>query len=104
MARTGKAANQPQEASQRSVGERQARELTILNAIAEALNSSIRVDEALARTLSLVASLLDLRTGWVWLLDPETGHFYSAAAQNLPPYLQEPVRMTGRKCWWIESL
>ncbi|HEX2173231.1 MAG TPA: GAF domain-containing sensor histidine kinase [Dehalococcoidia bacterium] len=84
-------------------GDRSAGDLTILNAIAEALNSSPTVDLALARTLSLVASLLGLRTGWVWLRDPDTGRFYSAAAQNLPPYLREPVRMTGRSCWCIES-
>ncbi|HEV8660298.1 MAG TPA: hypothetical protein VGS96_16955, partial [Thermoanaerobaculia bacterium] len=51
--------------------------------------------EALERTLELVTDLLDLQTGWVWLVDPETGHMYSAAARNLPPYLQEPVRMSG---------
>ena len=74
------------------------RELAILNAIAEALNSSPDVRQALERTLALVADLLGLRTGWVWLLDPETRQFYLAAAQNLPPYLQEPVRMSGRWC------
>ena len=43
-------------------------------------------------------------TGWVWLLDPETRPASTvAAAQNLPPYLQEPVRMTGRSCWCIEA-
>jgi two-component system NarL family sensor kinase len=56
------------------------------------------VRQALERTLALVADLLGLRTGWVWLLDPETQQFYLAAAQNLPPYLQEPVRMSGRWC------
>src|SRR5262249_17123498 len=79
------------------------RELSVLNAIAEALNSSVDVQQALERTLGLVADLLGLRTGWVWLTDPESGHFYSAAVQNLPPYLQEPVRMTGRSCWCIEA-
>jgi two-component system, NarL family, sensor kinase len=74
------------------------RELVILNAIAEALNSSLDVQEALERTLALVAALLGLRTGWVWLLDPETDQFYVAVARNLPPYLQEPVRMSGRWC------
>src|SRR5438034_7191371 len=78
-----------------------ARELRILNAIAEALNSAPDVQQALARTLALVAELLGLRTGWVWLLDPETRQFYSAAAQELPPYLKEPVRMTGSSCWCI---
>ncbi len=79
------------------------RELGILNAIAEALNSATDVRQSLERTLTLVATLLGLRTGWVWLLDPETKQFYSAAAKNLPPYLQEPVRMTGRPCWCISE-
>src|SRR5207245_870296 len=78
-------------------------ELRVLNAVAEALNSSPDVRQALERTLTLVASLLGLRTGWVWLLDPETQQFYSAAVQNLPSYLHEPVRMTGHSCWCIEE-
>src|SRR5437879_12256068 len=77
------------------------RDLQILNAIAEALNSAPDVQQALERTLALVAELLGLQTGWVWLLDPETQQFYSAAAQNLPPYLREPVRMTGSPCWCL---
>jgi two-component system NarL family sensor kinase len=79
------------------------RELRVLNAIAQALNSSADVEQALQRTLSLVTELLDLRTGWIWLLDTETAHFYLGGAQDLPPYLQEPVRMTGHKCWCIGS-
>jgi two-component system NarL family sensor kinase len=79
------------------------RELRILNAIAEALNSSPDVQQALERTLGLVADLLGLRTGWVWLKDTDTGQFYNAAARNLPPYLQAPVRMTGRPCWCLEE-
>jgi len=79
------------------------RELRILNAIAEALNSAADVQQALERTLGLVADLLGLRTGWIWLRDTETGQFYSAAARNLPPYLQTPVRMTGYPCACIEE-
>src|SRR6266487_3002502 len=78
------------------------RDLTILNAISEALNSSADVRQALERTLGLVANLLGLRTGWVWLLDAETRQFYLAAAQDLPPYLREPVRMSGRPCLCTE--
>lgn len=73
-------------------------ELQILNAIAEALNSSLGEQQALERTLGLVADLLGLETGWIWLKNAETGRFYSAAARNLPPYLQTPVRMTGYSC------
>jgi two-component system, NarL family, sensor kinase len=79
------------------------RELEIVAAIAEALNSAPTVQEALERTLEVIARELELDTGWVWLVDPETGHVYSAAARNLPPYLQEPVRMTGSSCWCIEQ-
>jgi two-component system NarL family sensor kinase len=79
-------------------------ELGILNAVAEALNSSPDVRQALERTLTLVADLLGLRTGWVWLLDQETHRFYSAAERELPPYLQERVRMAGRRnCWCIDD-
>ena len=79
------------------------RELEIVGAIAEALNSAPTVQRALDRTLELVTDLLGLQTGWVWLIDPETDHIYSAAARNLPPYLQEPVRMTGSWCLCIEE-
>jgi two-component system NarL family sensor kinase len=81
----------------------QTHNLRILNAIAEALNRAPDVQQALHRTLALVAELLGLETGWVWLLDPETDEFFSASAQNLPPYLLEPLRMTGRACWCIDS-
>lgn len=73
-------------------------ELSLLTAITEALHGSTDIQEALERTLGLVAGLLGLRTGWVWLADPETGQFYVAASRRLPPYLQEPVRMSGRWC------
>ncbi|MDQ3809676.1 MAG: GAF domain-containing protein, partial [Chloroflexota bacterium] len=83
---------------------REEREFDILRAIAEALNSSADVRQALERTLALVADLLELRTGWVWLIDQETHQFYSAAERALPPYLQERVRMAGRRnCWCIDD-
>ena len=78
-------------------------DLSILNAIAEELNRTVDVDEALDRTLALVTKLLRLSTGWIWLLDPQTAHFYKAAAHNLPPYLQDPVRMAGSWCTCTEE-
>ncbi|MBC5823670.1 MAG: GAF domain-containing protein [Candidatus Eremiobacteraeota bacterium] len=74
------------------------RELRILNAIAEELNGAAEVPQALERTLRLVADLLGLPTGWIWLIDPDTNAVYNAASYNLPPYLQEPVRMSDRWC------
>lgn len=83
--------------------ERRNRELSILNAIAEALNREVDLSRALTVALAQVAELLDLQTGWIWLLREETGHFYLAAAQNLPPALADhPQRMEG-SCYCLDS-
>ncbi len=79
------------------------RDLRILKEIAEALNGAVNVDQALRDVLARIADLLGLRTGWIWLIDPRTGRFYSATAQALPPFLRDPVRMTGHTCWCIEA-
>src|SRR3954451_8826101 len=81
--------------------DRSSRDLSILYAVAEALNSAADVRPALERTLALVTELLGLQSGWIWLVDRETNQFYSAAVHNLPPYLQAPVRMTGHRCYCI---
>jgi two-component system NarL family sensor kinase len=79
------------------------RELTILNSIAQALNRSVEVTEALRAALAQVAELLGLSTGWIWLLDEETGASYLAAAQNLPRALtKNPVRMSG-SCYCLDT-
>jgi two-component system NarL family sensor kinase len=80
----------------------QTRALQVLKEVAEALNSATTEQRATGEALSRMADLLGVETGWVWLRDPSSGHFYNAAVQNLPPYLQEPVRMTGRSCWCLE--
>ena len=76
---------------------RRNRELTILNEITAALNEEVDLSAALTTALNNVADLLQLRTGWIWLLaedDQETA--YLAAAQNLPPALRDnPRRMEG---------
>jgi len=83
--------------------DRLTRELTILNAIAQALNRTVDLDEALRTTLAHVADLFDLHTGWIWLLNEKTGESYLAAAQNLPPALtQKPQRMEG-SCYCLDS-
>jgi hypothetical protein len=82
---------------------RRNRELSILNSIAQALNRSVDLDQALKAALAQVADLLDLRTGWIWLLHEETGESYLAAAQNLPPGLaNNPRRMEG-SCYCLDT-
>jgi two-component system, NarL family, sensor kinase len=71
------------------------RELAILYDIAGYLNHRIDVHEALQEVLARVTDLLNLQTGWVWLLN-EQEQPYLAAARALPPYLGEHhERMTG---------
>jgi two-component system NarL family sensor kinase len=79
------------------------RDLGVLKAIAEALNGAANVGDALQITLERVAALLGLDAGWIWLTDPESGRFYGAVAQHLPPFLQEPVRMSGQSCWCLRA-
>lgn len=86
---------------------RRNRELSILNSIAQALNRSVDLDESLQSALAQVADLLDLQTGWVWLLQ-ESGSddvesSYLAATQNLPPALaQNRQRMEG-SCYCLRT-
>jgi two-component system, NarL family, sensor kinase len=78
-------------------------ELALLDALAGALSRESSASAMLARALDVVATHFDLETGWIWLLDPQTDRFYLAAERNLPPFLQEPVQMTGEVCWCMES-
>ena len=79
------------------------RELIILNEIAQALNRSMALDEALHSTLDRMLDLFDLQTGWIWLLREDTGVPYLAAARQLPPALAEnPERMEG-DCYCLDT-
>ena len=83
--------------------ERRNQELSILNSIAQGLNSSVNLDQTLQVALGKVADLLDLQTGWIWLIDEETGKSYLAAAQNLPPVLVNyPKKMEG-SCYCLRT-
>lgn len=82
---------------------RRNRELSVLNTIAEALNREVDLDRALQTALVHVAELLDLQTGWIFLLHEETEQFYPAASLNLPPALaHNPQRMEG-SCYCLDT-
>ncbi|MDQ3378283.1 MAG: GAF domain-containing sensor histidine kinase [Actinomycetota bacterium] len=80
-------------------------ELSVLNGITRELNRSVNLDQALRYTLSQVAELLGLRTGWIWLIQESSPEPYLAAAQNLPPVLaDEPRRMDGSGyCYCLDT-
>jgi two-component system NarL family sensor kinase len=79
------------------------RVLSILNTIASELNGSVDLPQALRTALEQVAELLELHTGWIWLLDEESGKPYLATAQNLPPGLaNHPHKMEG-SCYCLDT-
>ncbi|MBA2443597.1 MAG: GAF domain-containing sensor histidine kinase [Rubrobacter sp.] len=85
--------------------EQRNRELSVLNEVARELNRSVNPAEALEFTLSRVAELLDLGTGWIWLLGESSPEPYLAAARNLPPALAgDPRRMDGSGyCYCLDT-
>lgn len=83
--------------------QRRNRELSILNSIAQALNREVDLPQALQVTLAQVAELLDLQTGWIWLLREDTGDSYLAAAQNLPPALASAPRRMEGSCYCLDT-
>ena len=85
--------------------QRRNHELSVLNEIARELNRSINLNDTLRFTLSQVADLLGLSTGWIWLLNEETAEPYLAACQNLPPALADnPRRMDGTDyCYCLDT-
>ncbi|HVZ37653.1 MAG TPA: GAF domain-containing sensor histidine kinase [Candidatus Kapabacteria bacterium] len=79
------------------------RELTILNAIARELNRPVDLSESLRTALGLVAQLLGLRTGWIFLLDEENESPYLAASQNLPPALMASPDWMDGSCFCLDT-
>ncbi|MBC8144991.1 MAG: GAF domain-containing protein, partial [bacterium] len=79
------------------------RELEILNVIAEALNRPVELEESLRVALSSVAQLFGLHTGWIFLLNEETGQPYLAATQNLPPGLASNPRLMTGACHCLDT-
>jgi sigma-B regulation protein RsbU (phosphoserine phosphatase) len=67
------------------------RNLTTLNKIAEILNQAVDVRSALDSALIRLLELMDLKTGWVFLVDPTSQNRWAgkgyilAAHHNLPP-------------------
>ena len=82
---------------------RRNRELSILNQIAQGLNQSLDLNQAVQTTLAQVADLLNLQTGWVWLFQDDGETSYLAAMLNLPPALaQNPAWMEG-DCYCLRT-
>ena len=79
------------------------RDLGILNALAQALSQSLDLAQVLHTALDKVAELLELETGWVWLLDETRGESRLAAARELPPGLVEHPELMEGSCYCLNT-
>jgi len=64
------------------------RELSILNTIAEALIRSVALDQKLGSALAQLAELLNLQTGWIWLLEEKVGESQAEYQSSQPSILE----------------
>lgn len=64
--------------------------------IASHLNKEFSLHSALRKALEKTVELLQLETGWIWLIQEDVKSVYLAASYNLPPALSErPERLSG---------
>ena len=71
--------------------------------IASHLNKEFSLPAVLRRSLEKMVQLLDLETGWIWMVEKDVRSVYLAASYNLPPALRDhPERLSGW-CYCIEK-
>ncbi len=71
--------------------------------IASHLNKEFSLHAALRKSLEKTVELLNLETGWIWLVQPDVKSVYLAASYNLPPALSDyPERLSGW-CFCIQK-
>jgi DNA-binding NarL/FixJ family response regulator len=71
--------------------------------IASFLNREFSLPAALRISLEKTVQLLNLETGWIWLVQADVKSVYLAASYNLPPALSNhPERLSGW-CFCIEK-
>ncbi|MDX1992910.1 MAG: GAF domain-containing sensor histidine kinase [bacterium] len=79
--------------------QRRNHELSVINAIAEALHREVDLARVLERTLALTTDLFDLQTGWVWLYEDNPDVPVLAAVRNLPPVIENNPDVMDPEDW-----
>ncbi|MDZ7860434.1 MAG: GAF domain-containing SpoIIE family protein phosphatase [Candidatus Krumholzibacteriota bacterium] len=74
------------------------RELKVFNSIARELNATVNLSETLQKALTETLQLMELETGWIYLLDDESGEMTLSADENLPPGLKENSEVMEGPC------
>lgn len=77
--------------------------LNTLTALAQALSHASDLRQSLDAALATVAELLDLETGWVWLLDEGSEEPRLAAARALPPELRDHPDALSGDCYCLST-
>lgn len=80
------------------------KELHILNQIAQQLNSEAELESSLDKSLSLLVDLMNLQTGWIWLLTEDQKAPYLAASYQLPQAFMEHPHLLAGDCYCLEKL
>ncbi len=71
--------------------------------IASLLNKEFSLPSALRKSLEKTVELLNLETGWIWLVQADNKTVFLAATYNLPPALSNhPERLSGW-CYCIKK-
>lgn len=71
--------------------------------IASYLNKEFSLHAALQKSLEKTVEILCLKTGWIWLTEPDGKSVYLAASYNLPPaFSNHPERLSGW-CYCIKQ-
>lgn len=86
-----------------SFSDQRFKELQILYSIALELNASTELQQALKIGLTHTIKLMNMHTGWIWLLHPDSNSVFLAASHQLPPaFTQHPERLSGW-CYCIDK-
>jgi len=75
------------------------KKIEVLRAVAEHLNREVQLRPMLESALALILQLLDLKAGWIFLVDDQ-GQFTLQAAHGLPPALEagEQAALRWKPC------
>jgi PAS domain S-box-containing protein len=71
---------------------RQNQDLTVINMISETLSSSISMEEVLQSTLGKILQIMNIETGWIFLLNEQKNTLRCAYAHGLPDYVVEDIK------------
>ncbi len=71
---------------------RQNQDLAVINLISEVLSSSLQLKEVLESTLGKILQVMNIETGWIFILNEETQTLKCVYSYGLPDYVMQSLR------------